>query len=149
MGPWIEWDSNEIKENLPIVDTHKFGPVKTTSDPQFGKHNDNSLRGSVFFPTAGYINDPQLSAHNLQRAAENRGGKFKFNSSVVKILQDKGRVSGVELSDGSKIHSRIVVNVAGPHSMKINKMAGVEKSMNIKTFIYVFFIKIELFHWID
>jgi sarcosine oxidase subunit beta len=131
--PYKEWDPNEIKENLPIVDTHKFGPVKTTSDPQFGKHNDNSLRGSVFFPTAGYINDPQLSAHNLQRAAENRGGKFKFNSSVVKILQDKGRVSGVELSDGSKIHSRIVVNVAGPHSMKINQMAGVEKSMNIKT----------------
>ena len=131
--PYKEWDPAEIKENLPIVDTHKFGPVKTTSDPQFGKHNNNNLRGSVFFPTAGYINDPQLSAHNLQRAAENKGGEFKFNSSVEKILQDKGRVSGVELSDGSIINSKIVVNVAGPHSMKINQMAGVERSMNIKT----------------
>ena len=131
--PYKEWDPKDIKVNLPIVDTHKFGPVKLPADPNFGKHNDNNLKGSVFFPTAGYINDPQLSAHNLQRAAENKGAEFKFNSKIVKILQASGRVSGVGLEDGSIIHSKIVVNVAGPHSMKINQMAGVEEDMNIKT----------------
>ena len=131
--PYKEWDPKEIKENLPIVDTHKFGPVKLPSNPEFGKHDENNLKGSVFFPTAGYVNDPQLSAHNLQRAAENKGAEFKFNSKVVKIIQESGRVSGVELEDGSIIHSKIVVNVAGPHSMKINQMAGIEKGMNIKT----------------
>ena len=30
--PYEEWGPNEIKDNLPIVDTHKYGPVKTTSD---------------------------------------------------------------------------------------------------------------------
>ena len=131
--PYKEWDPQDIKENLPIVDTHKFGPVKLPTNPEFGKHNENNLRGSVFFPTAGYVNDPQLSAHNLQRAAENKGAEFKFNSKVVKILQESGRVSGIELEDGSIINSNIVVNVAGPHSMKINQMAGVEDEMNIKT----------------
>ena len=131
--PYKEWDTKNIKENLPIVDTHKFGPVKLPTNPEFGKHNENNLRGSVFFPTAGYVNDPQLSAHNLQRAAENKGAEFKFNSKVVKILQESGRVSGIELEDGSIINSNIVVNVAGPHSMKINQMAGVEDKMNIKT----------------
>ena len=131
--PYKEWDPKDIKVNLPIVDTHKFGPVKLPTDPNFGKHNENNLKGSVFFPTAGYINDPQLSAHNLQRAAENKGAEFKFNSKIVKILQASGRVSGVGLEDGSIIHSKIVVNVAGPHSMKINQMAGVEEDMNIKT----------------
>ena len=33
----------------------------------------------------------------------------------------------------NKDFSKVVVNVAGPHSMKINKMAGVEDDMNIKT----------------
>ncbi len=131
--PYHEWTAEEIKDNLPIVDTHQFGPVKVPTDSGFGKHNNDRLKGSVFFPTAGYINDPQLSAHNLQRAAENKGASFKFNSSVVKILQENGRVSGVQLEDGSEINSRIVVNVAGPHSMKVNQMAGIEKKMNIKT----------------
>ena len=89
--------------------------------------------GSVFFPTAGYINDPQLSAHNLQRASEQYGGEFLFNSSVENILKENGRVSGIQLNDGTKILSNIVVNVAGPHSMKVNQMAGVEEDMNIKT----------------
>ena len=56
--PYEEWGPNEIKDNLPIVDTHKFGPVKTTSDVDFGKHKNKQLVGSVFFPTARYINDP-------------------------------------------------------------------------------------------
>ena len=37
------------------------------------------------------------------------------------------------MSDGRKLYSNVIVNVAGPHSMKINKMAGVEEKMNIKT----------------
>ena len=56
-----------------------------------------------------------------------------FNSSVGNILKDNGRVSGVKLDDGSLISSNVVVNVAGPHSLKVNQMAGVEEEMNIKT----------------
>jgi sarcosine oxidase subunit beta len=40
---------------------------------------------------------------------------------------------GVTLKDGTKIDAPVVVNVAGPHSYVINRMAGVEESMNIKT----------------
>ena len=40
---------------------------------------------------------------------------------------------GVTLDDGSEIDAKIVVNVAGPHSFVINRMAGVEDGMNIKT----------------
>ena len=39
----------------------------------------------------------------------------------------------VTLKDGTRIDARIVVNVAGPHSYIINRMAGVEEGMNIKT----------------
>ena len=131
--PFEYWNSPQIKSKLPIVDTHKYAPVKLPKDKNFGTHAGGDLQGAIFFPTAGYINDPQLSAHNLQRATEYRGGKFLFNSSVTEIIKKNGRASGVKLSDGTEINSSVVINVAGPHSMKINRMADVEKNMNIKT----------------
>ena len=131
--PHSIWNLEEIKRNLPIVDTHKFGPVKLPDDKNFGEHKNNHLKGAVFFPTAGYVNDPQLSAHNIQRASENKGGKFLFNSSVSEIIKNNGRASGIVLDDGTRINSKVVINVAGPHSMKINQMAGIEENMNIKT----------------
>ena len=131
--PFELWGPNDIKSNLPIVDVHKYAPVKAPSDSQFGTHENQLLKGAIFFPTAGYVNDPKLSAYNLQIASEEKGGKFLFNKEVVSIIKKDKRAAGVELSDGSKIHSKVVINVAGPHSMKINQMAEVEKEMNIKT----------------
>lgn len=37
------------------------------------------------------------------------------------------------MGDGVKIDAPVVVNVAGPHSFVINRMAGVEAGMNVKT----------------
>jgi sarcosine oxidase subunit beta len=51
----------------------------------------------------------------------------------VAIEQDGGRVRGVRLADGTIVRAPIVVNVGGPHSAHINKMAGVYDAMNIKT----------------
>ena len=52
---------------------------------------------------------------------------------MISIIKEDNKAAGVELSDGSKINSKVVINVAGPHSHKINQMAQVEKEMNIKT----------------
>ncbi|MGA1766732.1 MAG: NAD(P)/FAD-dependent oxidoreductase, partial [Ilumatobacteraceae bacterium] len=79
------------------------------------------------------VDDPQLAAHNLQRGAEANGAEFRFRSEVVAILTEDGRCTGVELADGSRIDAKVVVNVAGPHSSHINRLAGVYDSMNIKT----------------
>ena len=127
------WDPKKIKEMLRIADTDQFGPVKSVDDKDFGNSSGLSLKGSVFFPTAGYVNDPQLSAHNLQRAGEAKGANFLFGKKVIDIIKENGRAAGVVLEDGEKIFSKTIVNVAGPHSMKINQMADVEKDMNIKT----------------
>lgn len=66
-------------------------------------------------------------------AAEAKGTQFLFNSRVVKIWQRHNRVSGIGIDDGAAIHAPIVINVAGPHSYVINRMAGVEQGMKIKT----------------
>ena len=89
--------------------------------------------GALFSPDAGYVDDPQLAAHNLQRAAEAHDADFRFRTEVVGILRENGRCSGVELADGSRVRSPVVVNVAGPHSSHVNRLAGVYESMNIKT----------------
>jgi sarcosine oxidase subunit beta len=51
----------------------------------------------------------------------------------VEIRQDNGRVVGVTLESGQKIDAAVVVNVAGPHSFVINRLADVEKGMKVKT----------------
>jgi sarcosine oxidase subunit beta len=89
--------------------------------------------GALYTPDSGYVSDPQLASHNLQRAAEAKGGEFRFNTEVTDIRQADGRITGITLADGTEVDSAVVVNVAGPHSFVINKMAGVYDSMNIKT----------------
>ena len=101
--------------------------------PGFGEPNGRHLPGAVLFPAGGYVNDPQLATHNLQRAAEAKGAAFRFKAAVAEILRDGGRVSGVRLDGGETVQAPVVVNVAGPHSFKINRMAGVEEGMKIKT----------------
>ncbi|MDE0067274.1 MAG: FAD-dependent oxidoreductase [Acidimicrobiaceae bacterium] len=131
--PFEEWTSEDLARRLPIFDQGCYGPPKLPSDEQFWEEPSAQLRGAIYSPEAGYVNDPQLSVHNLQRAAEAAGACFMFNSQIVEILRSSQRVSGVALADGARISASVVVNVAGPHSYLINQMAGVYDSMKIKT----------------
>jgi sarcosine oxidase subunit beta len=128
-----ELDQEGIKQKLPLLDLQTYFPAKRLNDPQFGQPTGDRIAGAIFVPESGYITDPQLSTHNVQVAAEAKGAEFLFNAEVVDILQKDGRVAGVKLKDGSEVYAPVVVNVAGPHSYLINRMAGVEKGMKIKT----------------
>jgi sarcosine oxidase subunit beta len=128
-----ELDIAGIKKKVPFLDTRKYFPVKLPDDPDFGEPTGEAVAGAIFVSESGYISDPQLSTHNLQRAAEAKGGEFMFNAEVVDIRKKEGRAAGITLKDGNQIDAPIVVNVAGPHSYIINRMAGVEEDMKIKT----------------
>lgn len=131
--PFEHWDADRIRARLPIYDLRRHWPAKRMADPGFGEPTGGELDGGVFFPTAGYIGDPQLASHNLQRAAEAAGGRFLFNRTVVDIPVAGNRVQGVVLDDGSRIAAPVVVNVAGPHSAKVNALVGAERDMTITT----------------
>ncbi len=118
---------------MPILDSGIYGPPCRPDSDEFWADAKGQLSGGLFCPEAGYVSDPQLATHNLQRAAEATGGEFRFSAAVVGIDQNGGRVTGVRLDDGSTVSTKIVVNVAGPHSFLVNQMAGVYDSMNIKT----------------
>jgi sarcosine oxidase subunit beta len=131
--PYRELSNDDVKKRLPFAFMESFDPPRRPEDPRFAQSNGKELPGVVHFTTSGYVNDPQLAAHNLQVAAEAAGATFLFNAEIVDILKTGGKVSGVKLASGEIIAAPVVVNVAGPHSFKINRMADVEGGMNIKT----------------
>jgi sarcosine oxidase subunit beta len=131
--PFDRISLDELTARYPWMDHGLYGPPTRPDDDAFWKDSKGTVTEAVFSPDGGYVSDPQLSCHNLQRGAEALGGTFKFQSEVASVNQSGGRVSGVTLSSGEVIDAPIVVNVAGPHSYIINQMAGVYDEMNIKT----------------
>lgn len=127
------WDTNTLRQKMPIFNVHAFWPPRPVDDPGFWEDPDQVLEGAVFTPQSGYVNDPQLATHNLFEAARASGSEFLFNNEVVDIRRESGRVRGVTLKSDVQIDAPVVVNIAGPHSFVINRMAGVEAGMNIKT----------------
>lgn len=128
-----DWDARELARRVPIYDVGSFSPPKRPDDPAFREPPEFELDGAIFTPQAGYVVDPQLATHNVQRAAEAVGCEFMFKSEVAEIRRNGERVQGVTLTDGSEIDASVVVNVAGPHSAVINRMADVEDDMTVKT----------------
>jgi sarcosine oxidase, subunit beta len=131
--PYEEWSADETRERAPFLDLHRFWPPSRPEDPAFWDEPDEELDGAIYTSGSGYVNDPQLATHNLQRAAEARGSSFRFGVTVSDVLRANGRVAGVRLADGETIEAPVVVNVAGPHSFVVNRLAGVEASMRIRT----------------
>jgi sarcosine oxidase subunit beta len=129
-----EWDLDQIKQRVPILDLHQFWPItRPEVDKHFFDKRLELLEGALFEPGGGYMSDPKLSTHNVQMAAEHTGAEFSFNTQVVDVRIAKNRVQGITLVDGTQIDAPVIVNVAGPHSYIINRMVGVNDKNNIKT----------------
>ncbi len=131
--PYEYWDREMLAERAPTFDLNLYGPPARSTDDAFWSDAHGEMVGALFSPDAGYVDDPQLAAHNLQRAAEAHGAEFRFRTEVVGIEQSDSRVTGVGLTDGTTVAAPVVVNVGGPHSSHINRFAGVYDAMNIKT----------------
>ncbi len=131
--PFEHLSIEDVSMKITGADTRQFEPAKRIDDAEFGKATGPGVHGAVFFPAGGYVSDPKLSAHNAQRAAEAHGAEFRFNTEIVEIRRQDGRVVGVTLKDGTKIDAKVVVNVGGPHSSILNEMAGVKSSMKMST----------------
>jgi len=131
--PIEEWDAKRITEKLPIYDLQSYAPPKRMEDEGFARPNGGHIHGGVYWPLAGYVTDPALSAQNLAAAAGQHGAEVMLGVEVTEILQEGGKVTGIRLGDGSTLNAPIVVNIAGPGSAHINQLAGVIEEMTITT----------------
>lgn len=131
--PVEEWSADRIRDKLPIYALERFGPARRMDQQGFGEPTGGRIEGAVFWPLAGYVNDPALSCQNLADAARRHGAEFKMGAEVIEITQKNGRASGVKLASGDTVHAPVVINVAGPGSARINAMADVLHDMTIQT----------------
>ena len=131
--PFEDWTPEHIRARLPIYQLDRYAPAKRPEDTGFAEPTGGALEGGVFWPKAGYVTDPALSAQNLAAAAALHGAQVKLGADVTEILQENGVTKGVRLATGEALHAPIVVNVAGPGSAAINAMAGVLEEMTIET----------------
>jgi glycine/D-amino acid oxidase-like deaminating enzyme len=132
--PYEIWNREKLLKRMPHFVDDSFFPPLRPEDPRFHDRPLKKIDDTIlYYPNDGYINDPVLSVHNIQRAAESKGATFLFNAEVVAIDSDNNSVQGVSLKDGTRIHAPVLVNAAGPHSAAINQLAGIAHTMNIKT----------------
>jgi sarcosine oxidase subunit beta len=68
---------------------------------------------------------PGLATQNLRRAGEREGVRFALNHEVTAIRPAASGGFELETSRGP-MAADVVINVAGPHSARVNGMAGVE-----------------------
>ena len=127
------WDLEEVMRRLPIYSDADFSPPRRPEDATFFDQPSRKLGSAIYTPSSGYMSDSQLTAHNLQAAAESLGSRFRFKSRVVEIGRSAGKITGVKLASGQQIDAPLVLNAAGPHSSIINEMAGIRNRMKIKT----------------
>ena len=76
-------------------------------------------RDTGFFDATGALAD-------IATAARAAGVDVRMRSDVVGIEVTAGRISGVQLADGSRISTGLAVNAAGPWCNAINDMVGLE-----------------------
>lgn len=123
----------DLRERFPFMSPELFGPPSLPEDDAFWRDPWGTVEGALLSPDAGYVSDPQLAAQNLHDAAIAAGATFQFGAEVTGIQRSSDRVTGVSLADGSTIEAPVVINVAGPHSRAINRLAGQADAMSIST----------------
>ncbi|PXY33530.1 oxidoreductase [Prauserella coralliicola] len=122
--PYEEWDAAMLRARVPGIDTGRYWPPKPVGSDEFFADPPAEV-GALYTPDAGFVDDPQLAAHNLAAAAKGRGAQFLFNRNVIGVQEHGGRVSSVLLADGTSLEAPVVVNAAGPWSGAFNRLAGV------------------------
>ena len=119
--------AEELHERFPHLDVTSHHPPRSIDDPDFLEEGNGSpIGGAVYEEDAGYVVSPGLATHNLRLAGEREGVRFLLNREVRSIAGGGGERFALELSDGSTVESDVVVNVAGPHSARVNALAGVK-----------------------
>jgi sarcosine oxidase subunit beta len=121
-------DADQVAARFPFLDPSSHFPVRRPEDDDFFEPTGRRIAGAVLEHDAGYVVSPQVATANLRRACEREGVEFRLGHPVTAIERTGAGESRFRLTldDGNRLEGRVLVNVAGPHSALINRMAGVE-----------------------
>ncbi len=127
-----ELTPDQIKARWPALDVGDYWPPKPIDDPAFADDAHGVTRRLL------HARRPGSSTTRCSRRAtswlrrRHHGATLLLKSEVIEIRRQGGRVQGITLASGERIDAPVVVNVGGPHSLHLNRMAGVADEMRIK-----------------
>lgn len=75
--------------------------------------------------------DAYRTAQAFAAAARRAGGRVRQNAAVAEILVERGRVTGVRLTDGSVVSTPTVVLAAGPWSAALLRPHGIDLPITV------------------
>ena len=99
----------DLKDRYPALN-----PCTVSPDLKTGEAHTCVSGGSHLLELDGGYMDPADTLQDLITTSCERGVDVRFKTEVSSILVKGDKVSGIELDSGSQIHSRSVVNAAGP-----------------------------------
>jgi len=79
---------------------------------------------AAYEPESGYA-DPSATTASLMTAAKDKGARIVQDCSVTGIIEESGKVKGVNTSQGA-FFAPVIVNAAGPWADKVNAMVGLD-----------------------
>lgn len=90
------------------------------------EHQCRQEMTALYEPRGGFA-DPVGTTQDMLEVARQLGTAVKFNARVATVLQQSGRVKGVEAflhTVKETYHAPVVINCAGPWAMGLNQAAG-------------------------
>ena len=104
----------------------------------------DDLQGGLWIPGDGKV-DPTDLTMSLAKGARNRGVRIVEDVEVTGVLQDNGRVAGVQTVHGD-VRCEIVVNCAGQWARQFGRLAGVNVPLYSAEHFYIVTDRIEGVH---
>ena len=111
--------AGEVRERFPALSTCNR-PFDLTGETE---HECADHPAFLFETESGFF-DPVSATQDLLEAVRARGVDVRLRTKVTGIRTDGGKISGVDLADGTGIDTPIVVNAAGPWAPRVARMAG-------------------------
>jgi glycine/D-amino acid oxidase-like deaminating enzyme len=106
-----EIDHAEVQKMWPVADLEPFG--------------------AFAWEERGGYGDAYQTAQAFAAAARRDGVRLRQGGTVTAILAEKGRITGVRLSDGSTIAAGTVVLAAGPWSVPLLAEHGIDLPITV------------------
>jgi len=113
-------DDQTLSEQFPAISTCTLNADTDTGET----HICQGGGAHLLELDAGYT-DPMAVMRDLFDACKQHDVNVRFNSEVTGIEQSSGRTTGVQLADGRRFSSAVIINAAGPWCMHINKAADI------------------------
>jgi len=124
------WDAAELAARVPGIDTGRYGRRSDLMMRRSGPSRPGSwARSSIPTLALSTIRSSPRSTWPTRRdEGESRSCSATRSTGIRRA---NGKVAGLDLADGQHIDARVVVNVAGPWSSALNRLAGVGEDFTI------------------